>query len=151
MSIFRTRSEISEGGKVSAEAGMTLIEVIAVIVLITLIAVTVGKNVFTSSSAAKAKLNVTKMNSMKGVLVQYRLQYNVYPARLEDLIKPSAEAKKSGELFTPLIGESELKDIYGTNYSYTQAGNGRSYVLKSLGEDGAEGGDGVNQDVEMRP
>lgn len=134
-----------------SEAGMTLIEVIAVIVLITLIAVTVGKNVFTSSSAAKAKLNVTKMTTLKGYLGQYRLQYNNYPARLEDLVRPSADAKKSGELFTPLAQESDLKDVYGSDYRYAQENNGRSYVLKTLGEDGAEGGEGAAQDVEIRP
>jgi general secretion pathway protein G len=134
-----------------SEEGMTLIEVIAVIVLITLIMVTVGKSVFTSSSAAKAKLNVTKMNTIKGYLGQYRLQYNSYPAKLDELIHPSAQVKQSGELFTPLAQESDMKDIYGTPYIYLPENNGRSYVLKTLGEDGLEGGEGTNQDVEIRP
>ncbi|MFN8389564.1 MAG: type II secretion system protein GspG [Bdellovibrionota bacterium] len=135
----------------TSEAGMTLIEVIAVIVLITLIMVTVGKNVFSSSSAAKAKLNVTKLNTIKGYLGQYRLQYNSYPSKLDELIHPSAAVKQSGELFTPLAQENDLKDIYGTPIIYIPENNGRSYVLKSLGEDGLEGGEGANQDVEIRP
>lgn len=135
----------------SQQSGMTLIEVIAVIVLITLIMVTVGNRVFTSSSAAKAKLNVAKMNTLKGYLGQYRLQYNVYPSKLENLLKPSAETKQAGDIFTPLAQESDMTDIYKNNYIYTPENNGRSYRLKSLGEDGVEGGDGPNQDVEVSP
>ena len=135
----------------SNESGMTLIEVIAVIVLITLIMVTVGNRVFTSSSAAKAKLNVTKMNTLKGYLGQYRLQYNVYPSKLENLLKPSAETKQAGDIFTPLAQESDMSDIYNNKFLYNAENNGRSYKLKSLGEDGAEGGEGPSQDVTMEP
>ncbi len=133
------------------QAGMTLIEVIAVIVLITLIMVTVGRNVFTSSSAAKAQLNVTKMNALKGYLSQYRLQYNAYPSKLENLVHGGNEAKQAGTIFTPLMQEADLKDVYGNNFLYTAENNGRSFVLKSLGEDGTEGGQGSAQDVELRP
>ncbi len=71
-----TEGQVLSEGRVLTEDGMTLIEVIAVIVLITLIAVAVGKNVFKTASAGKAKLNVTQMNTLKGYLGQYKLQYN---------------------------------------------------------------------------
>lgn len=133
------------------ERGMTLVEVIAVVVLLALLYVVVGKNVFGQSNAAKAKLNDVKMNNVKNILQQYKLEQNSFPARLEDLITPSAEMKKSGGVFTPLADEGDLKDIWGSNFVYIQENGGRSFVLKSLGADGIEGGDGVNQDVEKRP
>lgn len=135
----------------ASESGMTLIEVIAVIVLITLIAVAVGKNVFKTASAGKAKLNVTQMNTLKGYLGQFRLQFNVYPGKLDDLVHPSAAVKQTGELFTPFCDESSLKDVWGNPYIYAAENNGRSFLLKSLGEDATEGGEGAAQDVEMRP
>ena len=151
-SIFRSESISTSGSSTRAgEAGMTLIEVIAVIVLITLIMVTVGKNVFTASGAAKAQLNVTKMNTLKGYLGQYKLQYNTYPGKLDDLIHPSAQTKQDGQIFTPLAGPDDLKDVYNFPYIYVAENNGRSFVIKSLGADSLEGGEGVNQDVEIRP
>ena len=135
----------------SDERGMTLVEVIAVVVLLALLYVVVGKNVFGQSNAAKAKLNDVKMNNVKNILQQYKLEQNSFPARLEDLITPSAEMKKSGAVFTPLADDGDLKDIWGSNFVYIQENGGRSFVLKSLGADGIEGGDGVNQDVEKRP
>ena len=130
---------------------MTLVEVIAVIVLITLISLVVGKSVFTASSGAKAKLNVTKMESLRQSLGQYRLQFNQYPGRLEELIHASAEVKATGQLFTPFASEEDLKDIWGVDYLYTADKTGKTYLLKSLGADGAEGGEGENQDITKQP
>jgi general secretion pathway protein G len=133
------------------ERGMTLVEVIAVIVLITLISLVVGRSVFSASSGAKAKLNLTKMENLRQALGQYRLQYNVYPSKLEDLVKASPEVKASGQLFTPLATEEDLKDIWGIDYLYTADKGGRTYLLKCLGADGAEGGEGENQDITKQP
>ena len=58
----------------SDERGMTLVEVIAVVVLLALLYVVVGKNVFGQSNAAKAKLNDVKMNNVKNILQQYKLE-----------------------------------------------------------------------------
>ncbi|MBP9838971.1 MAG: type II secretion system protein GspG [Proteobacteria bacterium] len=133
------------------QSGMTLIEVIAVIVLITLIAATVGNKVFTSASKAKANLNVTKMNSLKNYLQNYKLEYNNYPSKLDDLVKGGGAAKQNNQPFTPFASEEDLKDVWGSPYTYSTENNGRSFVLKSMGEDGAPGGEGVNQDVEVKP
>ena len=130
------------------EAGMTLVEVIAVIVLIALLYVVVGKNVFGQSDAAKAKLNIVKMNNVKNYLGQFKLQYNSYPSKLDDLVHGTA---KSGDVFTPLAGEDDLKDVWDNPYIYISESGGKSYVLKSLGADGTEGGDGAKSDVEVRP
>ena len=129
------------------EAGMTLVEVIAVIVLIALIYVVVGKNVFAQSDAAKARLNMVKMNNLKNFLGQYKLENNVYPAKLDDLVHGTGG---NGKVYSPLAGDDDLKDVWDNPYIYIPEG-GKSYVLKSLGADGAEGGEGAKADVEVRP
>lgn len=144
--IWKPAKRVSMG-----ERGMTLVEVIAVIVLITLISLVVGRSVFSASSGAKAKLNVTKMENLRQALGQYRLQFNTYPSKLEDLVKASPEARASGQLFTPFAAEDDLKDIWGADYLYTADRSGRTYSLKSLGADGAEGGEGENQDIVKQP
>lgn len=133
------------------EAGMTLIEVIAVIVLVSLLAVVVGKGVFKTKSAAMQRTNELAMDELMKNLALYKSMYNSYPAKLVDLIKPSPDIVSSGAAFAPLIDESALKDVYKADFVYTQENNGRSFTLKSFGEDGLEGGEGVNMDLVKRP
>lgn len=134
-----------------AESGMTLIEILVVIVLISLIAVVVGRNVISQGDAAKAELNVVKMEKLKNLLGQYRLKYNTYPSKLEDLVKASSDIQKSGKIFVSLADEDDLADVWGFPFVYKSENNGRSYSITSLGSDGVEGGEGAKQDVTLRP
>ena len=136
---------------VRSENGMTLVELLVVIVLISLIAVVVGKNVIGQGDAAKAELNVVKMEKLKNLLGQYRLKYNSFPGSLQDLVKPNGDVGKSGKIFVALAEEQDLQDIWGFPYIYQTESNGRSFTLSTLGADGVEGGEGANQDVTIRP
>lgn len=134
------------------EGGFTLIEILVVVVLIGIMMTVLIKSVAKNSEIAKAQLNVTMMQKVKQALSQYRLQYNTYPSKLEDMIKPSSDViKNGGVIFTPLVDEGELLDIWKQRYIYKAENNGRTYSLKSLGADGAEGGEGANQDVLLHP
>jgi general secretion pathway protein G len=133
------------------ERGLTLVELLVVIVLIGLIMVVVGKNVLSSGDAAKAELNMVKMEKVKNYLGQYRLKYNTYPSKLDDLVKQSSDAKKSNRPFFALASEEDLLDVWGFPLVYRTENSGRSYTLKTLGSDGIEGGDGAKQDVEIGP
>lgn len=128
---------------------MTLVEVLAVIVLIGLIMAVVAKGVVGKGDAAKAKLNEVKMEKVKQALAQYRLEYNSYPEQLINLAKPSGD--NSGKLFVALAEADDLKDIWGFDYIYKPENEGRSYTLSTLGSDGVPGGEGAKQDVTMRP
>lgn len=131
------------------ESGLTLVELLVVIVLISLIAVVVGKNVIGQGDTAKAELNVVKMEKAKNLLSQYRLKYNKFPGSLDNLIKGGPAVKKSGKPFFALAGEDDLTDVWGFPFSYKVENGGRSFTLKSLGADGIDGGDGAKQDVSV--
>ncbi len=133
------------------EEGMTLVEIIAVIVLIGLIMGVVAPRIFGQGEAAKAQLNMVRMETIRQALNNYRLQFNKYPNSLQDLVKPSAEVKSSGKLFTPLLQEKDLEDMWGTPYTYQPKNSNRSYSLGTLGSDGVIGGEGPKQDVTMQP
>ena len=133
------------------QRGMTLIEIIVVIVLISLVFGIVASGVFSKGEAAKAQLNEVKMQSLQKALDQYRFQFSTYPGKLEDLITPSAQIKSQGKLFVPLVKEEDLKDVWGAPYLYRTENNNRTYVLSSLGSDSLEGGDGPKQDISKRP
>ena len=145
--VFPTTNELAR----NSERGMTLIEILVVIVLISLIAVVVGKNVIGQGDAAKAELNVVKMEKLKNLLGQYRLKFNSYPAKLDDLVKPNADVEKSGKIFVALAGNDDLLDVWGFPFVYKSENSGRSYAITTLGSDGVQGGEGANQDVTIRP
>ena len=141
----------SQASPLSCNRGMTLVEILAVIVLLSLIMAVVARGVVGKGESAKAKLNVVRMEKIKNALEQYRLEFNNYPGTLDNLIKPSSDIKKAGQLFTPFVEEKELADVWGFKYIYKTENDNRSYALSSLGSDGISGGDGAKQDVTMRP
>ncbi len=141
-----------EGVKLCAnEKGLTLVELLVVVTLIGLIAVVVASNVFSKGEAAKAELNLTRMNSLKQEISRYRLTYNSYPTGLGDLIRPNSQVQATGRPFTAILKEDELKDMWGNNYEFKLENSGRCYALMSYGADGIQGGEGANQDVTVRP
>lgn len=135
----------------AGEEGMTLVEVLAVIVLIGLIMTVVARGIFGKSEAAKAQLNVVKMEKLKQALAEYHLSFNTYPETLDGLIHPSRDVQDSGQLFVPSVENKDLQDIWNREFSYKVENEGRSYSLTSLGSDGQTGGEGPKQDVTLRP
>lgn len=133
------------------QSGLTLVELLVVIVLIGIIMAVVGGNIFGKGEAAKADLNVVKMQKLKDLLAQYRLKYNTYPSTLNDLIKPGDTARSSGKPFIAMAGEEDLVDVWNAPYLYRVENNGRSFALTSLGSDSLEGGEGPKQDVTVGP
>lgn len=133
-----------------SQRGMTLIEIIAVTVLLGLIFTVVARGIFGKSQAAQAQINVIKMEKLKQSLGQYRLEFGQYPASLQELITPSAEVQASGKLFIAQAEKEELLDIWKNDFIYRTENNNRSFSLTSLGADGVQGGEGANQDVTVR-
>ena len=132
------------------QSGFTLVELMAVIVIIGLIGAMLFGNIFSSAKGSKAKLNESKMVKLIQSINNYKLQYNNYPQSLQDLVKGGANMSQS-TVFTPLAKEDELNDIWGRPYTYRSEGNGRGFSLMSYGADGAPGGEGANQDVIKTP
>jgi len=133
------------------ESGMTLVEILVVIVVLGLLIGVIAGGVFQRGDDAKAQINVVKMEKLKSSIQTYRLQFNSYPSKIEDLVKASASVKDTGKLFTPLASEEDLKDVWGYPYIYQTQNNGRSFTLTSQGSDGVPGGEGGKQDVTLRP
>lgn len=130
------------------EKGLTLVELIAVILLVGVLMGVVAKNIFGNSDAAMAQANVLKMNQIKSSLQTYKLQFNKYPDSLNCLIKACSEAQ--GKLFTPLADEKDLQDVWGTAFNYKTENGGRSFMIQTLGEDGKAGGEGAASDVTVK-
>jgi general secretion pathway protein G len=129
----------------AAERGMTLIEIMVVIVILGLIAAAVAYNVV--GQAGKARVDRAKsdvqMIASQGIDA-YRVMKGRYPSTEEGLkILIDEKILRSNN------EKGTLTDPWGREYIYLYPGQTHpdSFDVKSYGADGQPGGDGENADI----
>lgn len=141
---MRNRS-LTRSPLAAAQAGMSLIEIIIVIVLIGAVLTFVGSRVLGGGDRAKANLAKGQLQTIAGKVESYQMDTGRMPASLEELITQPGDA--SGWL-GPYAKSSELKDPWGHEVIYRAPGeDGRAFDLMSLGRDGKAGGTSVDADL----
>jgi general secretion pathway protein G len=137
------------GWKRSRARGMTLIEILVVLVLIAVVMGIVGGNFIGKGEKAKADAAKIEIGQIGQTLDLYKLEIGRYPTTQEGLqaliSAPAGVANWNG----PYWKKSTVpKDPWGNEYKYTSpAAGGGAYEIISLGADGKEGGDGPNKDI----
>ena len=131
-----------------ASRGMTLIEILVVLVLIGIVLGIVGGNFIGRGEKAKADAAKIEISQIGQALDLYKLEIGRYPTSSEGLqalvSAPAATANWNG----PYWKKSAIpKDPWGNDYRYTSPGQKGAYDIVSLGADGKEGGDGTNKDI----
>ena len=129
-------------------SGMTLIEILVVLVLIGIVLGIVGGNFIGKGEKAKADAAKIEISQIGQALDLYKLEIGRYPTSSEGLqaliTAPASTANWNG----PYWKKSQLpKDPWGNEYRYTSPGQKGAYDILSLGADGKEGGDGTNKDI----
>ena len=128
----------------SSEAGLTLVEIIVVLIILGTLFAVIGGNLFKNADRAKANLNKIAMDKLKGAINQFQLQYNKLPSTLGALV--NGETGLAG--FVPIADQESLLDPWGGQYRYQKINN-RSYRITSLGADGVDGGEGADADIHI--
>ncbi len=125
------------------QRGMTLIEIMVVVVIIGLIGTAVAVNVV--GRLAEARVSTAKSDLVKiaDALDQYKMMRNAYPTTeegLDILIK---------EKFLKANKDGKIKDPWNRDYIYLYPGqvHADSFDVKSYGADGQAGGEGENADL----
>lgn len=131
------------------EAGLTLIEMLIVLVIIAIVAGLITANVIGRPDQAKATTTKGNISSIEGALKMYRLDNGDYPTTeqgLKALVEKSttppvpSSFPQGGYLSAPPL------DAWGKPYEYKSEGG--AFTIKSLGKDGKPGGEGIDADVE---
>ena len=128
------------------EAGLTLIEMMIVIVIIAVLASAVVLSGILSrpdqAAAATAKTNISTLSS---ALAMYRLDNGEYPSPDQGLKALAVQPTPAPPAWHAYVQE-DPKDPWGHDYLYTIDGSG-GFTITSLGKDGKPGGEGVNADI----
>ena len=122
-----------------SRGGLTLVEVLAVVVILSLLAVTLVVGLGGKVGTAKHHIAQTQIVRLSEAVETYQTLQGQLPSRLEDLAKPN-------EAFS--IEPALLKDPWGQDYHFLVPGpEGRAFEIKSLGSDGQTGGTGDKADL----
>ena len=129
--------------------GYTLMELLIVLALLALIATFAIPNLLGVFGNAKSDMAEIQLRNLKSVLSIYRLDNGHYPAITDGgLAALHTRPAKALSWQGPYLDNPEaLTDPWGRPYIYSPSPNGLAFQLKSLGADGAEGGEGENRDI----
>ena len=120
-------------------AGFTLMEMIAVIVLLGIVITIVGGGMMNTFKGGKYKAGTIQAKKLAGSVEQYQMAVGSYPNSLEDLTKR--------EGLGPYAKDTDLKDPFGHQFMYKKPGDaGREFDVIFLGADGKPGGDSTDKD-----
>ena len=130
--------------------GFTIIELLAVAMIIALLAVFVVPRAFRGLGKAKHDIAKGKMAIIEQALGRFQYDCGRLPTDsegLEALITPPQDVEEKWQ--GPYLKQSEMLDPWDRPYEYIEQGtiNVGSYDLISLGADGVEGGEGENEDI----
>jgi general secretion pathway protein G len=153
MKQFCDSEAMHKQGRVShSEAGLTLIEMLIVLVIIAIIAgMVVMSGILNRPDEARATTTKASMSTISAALKMYRLDNGNYPTSeqgLKALVEKPAAAPvpqawtQGGYLSEPPV------DGWGNPYTYAATPEG--FEIKSLGKDGKPGGEGIDADIEQK-
>src|SRR5436190_12077837 len=133
------------------ERGMTLIEILVVLVLIGIVMGIVGSNFLGRGEKAKADAAKIEIGQIAQSLDLFKLEVGRYPSSQEGLQALISAPAGINNWNGPYWKKQQVpKDPWGNEYKYAAPGQSGPYDIVSLGADGKEGGEGVNKDITNR-
>ena len=126
------------------QAGMSLIEIIIVIVLIGAVLTFVGSRVLGGADRAKANLAKSQVTTMAQKVQAFQMDTGRLPTTLEELVSEPGDA--AGWL-GPYAKAAELNDPWGNPVEYRTPGQTGAFDLVILGKDGKVGGSSIDADI----
>ena len=133
------------------ESGFTLIEIMAVVLIIGLLSTLVGLAIFPQIDKARVNTAKGQLQMLDAALESYRMDNARFPTSdqgLIALVKPPADVRNAPP--GGYLREQRIpNDPWGNPYQYEAPGqhNPHTYDLWSFGADGSPGGSGADADI----
>jgi general secretion pathway protein G len=132
------------------QQGFTLMEILIVVVIISILAITVVPQFMDTPDTARISATKADIKNIETSLSMYKLDNFNYPSTsqgLQALVQkpsglPEARNWKPGGYLPKLPN-----DQWGTPYQYLNPGNHGAIDVYSFGADGQPGGEGINADI----
>jgi general secretion pathway protein G len=124
-------------------SGMTLIEILAVVVILGLLAVTLTVGISGRISKARHEISRTQIAQLMGAIEAFRLEKRQVPTATEGLAALSSTPNAAY-----FMEPGKLLDPWGKAYLYLVPGpNDIPFEILTYGADGQPGGEGENADI----
>lgn len=139
---------VSKLARLDRDAGITLFELLVVLVIIALLATLVAPRVIGYLGRSKRSVAEAQMSNISTSLELFYLDNGRYPLADEglDVLVTASETLPAWR--GPYFGDQAgLVDPWGRPYGYALNETGDRFVLTSLGRDGVVGGEGEDGDL----
>ena len=130
--------------------GFTMVELMAMLIIIGLLATLVVTKVATQIDKARVTTTKANLKKLHAAVNQFKMDTGRYPTEEEGLtalVKKPADVEgweQGGYLDTPFMP----KDAWSREFTYElNPPSGKPFVIISYGADGKEGGEGLNKDL----
>jgi general secretion pathway protein G len=134
--------------------GFTLIEIMAVVLIIGLLSTIVGAAIFQQVDKGRVAAAAAQLRNLEGALELYRMDNGRFPTTEQglDALVQAPTLEPLPRNYPPggyLKGGRVPTDPWGEIYQYEMPGvnNAHAFDLWSLGADGSPGGEGVDADI----
>lgn len=132
------------------DVGVTLIEMMIVLVIIGIVAALIVPNVIGRPDQARVAVAKTDLRTIAASLEMYRLDNRTYPTASQGLGALTTTPTEQPLPVNWVEGgylPNVPQDPWGNSYIYKMPGNAGPFDLVSLGADGSAGGAGVDADI----
>jgi general secretion pathway protein G len=133
------------------QRGFTLIEILVVVMILGLLISLAAPRIIGRTDDARVTKSMADIKAIEEALALYKLDSSRYPTTEQGLLA-LVEEPSSGDKPRRWREDGYLErvplDPWDNELIY--ASDGRSYILRGLGADGAEGGEGVDADIDSR-
>lgn len=135
--------------RLPVDAGLTILELMIVLVILSLIGTVVAVQVVGQMDRAKVDVATLQLRQVQNALTLFELDTHRIPTAAEGL-KALLEAPEEAKGWRgPYLKNADLtEDPWGTGLAYELVGDA-SYRLISLGADRKSGGDGAAADLSL--
>ena len=133
--------------RLPSDAGLTILELMVVLVILSIIGVVVSFQVVGQMDRAKVDIARLQLRQVQNALTLFDLDTHRYPSATEGLVALIMPPDNTSNWRGPYVKSRDLfADPWGHEIAYS-LDDGQRYVMVSKGADGKEGGDGAAADI----